>query len=343
MTRIALVSPHTLPFYCGNSTMAERLRKGLTSRGYDVSLFNAGENTFAEAAAFAPHILHSLNADKSYQWARTVIARLRIPWIITLTGTDYNTWCGIKDPPAHIRESLEHAAALVAFHPAAFDALIKCMPSVAPKIQTIPQGVDSASSSIDVSMVREKNGIGLDEVVFLMVGGIRPVKNLGAALAAFRVVEKQAPRIRLLIIGPIIDKHEAEQILAFGRKIKCFTYLGERPPSEVRNIMRAADIFLNTSLNEGMPGSVLEAMAEGLPILASSVTGNQSLVREGENGLLFPLENREALISAAVRLAADASLRRRFGEAGKQIVAADYSVEKEIDNYHRLYNGLLQK
>ncbi len=76
MTRIALVSPYTLPFSCGNSILAERLRDGLVKKGYRVALLNARENTTAEAALFAPDILHTLNADRTYQWARAVSGSL---------------------------------------------------------------------------------------------------------------------------------------------------------------------------------------------------------------------------------------------------------------------------
>ena len=106
--------------------------------------------------------------------------------------------------------------------------------------------------------------------------------------------------------------------------------------------MAASDIFLNTSLNEGMPGAVLEAMAEGLPILASAITGNRSLVVEGKNGLFFPVDRREELVRAAIRLASDRSLRKRMGEASRQIAATNYSIERELDGYQRVYNYLLE-
>jgi glycosyltransferase involved in cell wall biosynthesis len=175
-----------------------------------------------------------------------------------------------------------------------------------------------------------------------MVSSIRPVKNLRAAIRAFAELERKIPNVRLILIGPVLDQEEAERVLELGDKFNCFRYLGEKSQSVVRKFMAASDIFLNTSLNEGMPGAVLEAMAEGLPILASAITGNRSLVVEGKNGLFFPVDRREELVRAAIRLASDRSLRKRMGEASRQIAATNYSIERELDGYQRVYKYLLE-
>ena len=67
-TRIALVSPYTLPFCCGNSFLAERLEGGLSKAGFEAALFNSGKDNPDDAVSFAPHLLHSLNADRPYEW-----------------------------------------------------------------------------------------------------------------------------------------------------------------------------------------------------------------------------------------------------------------------------------
>ncbi len=67
----------------------------------------------------------------------------------------------------------------------------------------------------------------------------------------------------MILIGPVLDREEASRILTLGETLSCFEYLGERPHEEVQKFIAASDVFLNTSLNEGMPGAVLEAMAMG--------------------------------------------------------------------------------
>jgi glycosyltransferase involved in cell wall biosynthesis len=342
MTRIALVSPYTLPFHCGNSFLAERLREGLTRRGFEASLFNSGKDSPADAVSFAPHLLHSLNADRPHQWLQKLRGRHVVPWVITLTGTDYNSWCGIKEPPPHILQSLDAADALVVFHQEAYDDLASCLPGVREKLQIIAQGVTPLGRVQDTDTFRRQAGIDPDSVIFLMVASLRPVKNLTMAIEAFFAIEKDAPNVSLLLIGPILDEKESAKISRLGNKLRCFTYLEERPPDEVRRYMQSADIFLNTSLNEGMPGAVLEAMAEGLPVLASDVTGNRTLVVHEKNGLLFPVGDEKALMQAACRLIKDKALRKRLGRAGNARALSQYSVEREVDEYRSLYEHVLR-
>jgi glycosyltransferase involved in cell wall biosynthesis len=343
MKRIALASPFTLPFHCGNSILAERLRQGLQKTGeYEVALYDCGADAADKAIRFAPHLLHSVNAERPYEWVKKYFLHgKKVPWVITLTGTDYNTWCNVSAPPEPVRESFAQADALVVFHEEAREAVRQCLPAAAGKIHVIAQGVTPPDSGGDVQLVRQRYGIRPEAVVFLMAAGIRPVKNIAPALEAFLEVEKKIENAVLLLAGPVIDRSEAERIFSLGSRLRCFQYRGEMAPAAVRELMAAADVFLNTSLHEGMSGAVLEAMAAGLPVIASAVAGNCALVRDGGNGLLFPLDDPQALIAVAVRLSTDQSLRSRLGAAGKQIAAEKFSAEQEIENHQHLYRMLL--
>lgn len=341
--RIALISPFTLPFYCGNSILAERLRQGLIERNYQVAVFNSVHDDPAKAAGYSPHIIHSFNAERPYEWMRELRKQYITPWVITLTGTDYNSWSGAKEPPSRIRESLEQADALVVFHDEALQILCGSMPQLKGKAHVIPQGVTLSRQEAAPRLVREKYGLNPDDVVFLTVCGIRPVKNLPCAIEAFFEVEQVVPHVRLLHVGPIMDKEEAERVRSLGKSLRCFRLLGELPPSGVRELMGAADVFLNTSLNEGMAGAILEAMAGGLPILASAVAGNRSLVQDGVNGLLFSPENYQPMREAAITLALNDSLRTALGGRNKSIIAKHHTPEKELDGHEHIYRLLSQK
>ncbi len=341
MIKIALVSSYTLPFYCGNSILVERLREGLTDRGYDVALFNATKDDPGLAVKFSPDVVHSFNASRPHKWMCDFRNNRSIPWVITLTGTDYNTWCDIAEPAVHIKESLIQADALVVFHKEALRSVCTSLPQVQNKISVINQGVTFMRTVHNSIYVRKKYGIDQDQTVFLMVSGIRPVKNIGYALEAFCEVERETPNIRLLLVGPIIDREEADRVLELGRQLGCFSYLGGRSYLEVRELMQASDVFLNTSFHEGMSGAILEAMAEGLPVLASSTTGNRSLVRDRINGILFPVDEHKDLARAALKLMSDISLRKKMGKASKDLVAQNHSQEKELDCYEDVYRKIL--
>jgi glycosyltransferase involved in cell wall biosynthesis len=237
--------------------------------------------------------------------------------------------------------SLQNCSALTLFHDEAAFQLKKAIPSISPKVWTIPQGVDCSGSHEKRSMVRGRLGMDEDSVLFLMAAGIRPVKNMEIAIRAFAEVEKRRINATLSIAGPVMDRQEADRILAMARTLRSFSYLGDLSPQEVRQVMGAADVFLNTSINEGMSGAILEAMAEGLPVLASSVSGNAALIRNGENGLLFDPGNLGELIEAMKRLCKDNGLRRALGENGRRIAMERHSVEREMDLYSALYDSLL--
>jgi len=139
-----------------------------------------------------------------------------------------------------------------------------------------------------------------------------------------------------------MDREEAGKVLAMGSGLCCFSYLGGRPPAEVREIMGGADALLNTSLSEGMPCAILEAMSEGMPVIASAVSGNTSLIRHGENGLLFTPGNVGELAGSVLRLAGDGALRARLGREGRSIAETGHSVERELDGYCSVYASLLE-
>ena len=334
--RIAIVSPSTLPAHSGNSILAERLTRELSARGHVAALFNSNSACCGEAEKHGPEVVHSLHAVKPGKWLEIFFAACRAPWIITLTGTDYNAWAHSRESFAELQKNLDRASALVVFHNEAYDILQGAFPHVRSRMHIIPQGVELCSHAAGPDSIRSRYGLKQADVVFLMAAGIRPVKNISFALDAFFEIEKRAPSVKLVLAGPVIDEDEARKMFATGKKLPCFTCLGEKPHKEVRELMSAADVFLNTSFHEGMPGAVLEAMAEGLPVIATETSGNSALIKDGENGYLVAPAAREELIAAALKLAAHREMRISMGACGRER-AAQYTVKKEIDAYERLY------
>ena len=341
MIKVALVSPFTLPDYCGNSILADRLQKGLVKQGYEVALFNSNKDKPEQVMQFSPQIIHSFNAERTFHWMKLFRSSLTARWVITLTGTDYAPWCGIKDPPVHIKENLENADALIVFHEPAAISLSASLPMLKNKIHIIPQGIAPLESTEGRSTVRTKHGIGQEAIVFLMAGGIRPVKNIPLAIKAFYEVKKQVPEVILLHIGPAMDGEETDRVFALSENLSCFRSLGGLPPRDVRELMRAADVLMNTSFHEGMSGAILEAMAEGLPILASSAEGNLALVQENINGFIFSVEDQHALTQRAIQLARNPFLRKKMGEESKSLARQNYSEKKERALHVQVYQGLL--
>ena len=181
-----------------------------------------------------------------------------------------------------------------------------------------------------------------DTVIVGTVGRLQTVKdqlNLVRAMAIARAQGEAGAQLRLLIAGDGPQRAEVEaEIAASG--IGDITWLaGAR--SDVPEVMRALDIFALPSQAEGISNTILEAMASGLPVVATEVGGNAELVAAGETGALVPAQDPHAMAQALLRYTADAALRQSHGTAGRQRVERSFSIDNMVERYTRLYQSLL--
>ena len=182
-----------------------------------------------------------------------------------------------------------------------------------------------------------------EQVVVGTVGRLQTVKdqlNLVRAVAIARAQGEAGVRLRLLIAGDGPQRAEVEaEIAATG--IGDITWLaGER--NDVPEVMRALDVFALPSRAEGISNTILEAMASGLPVVATEVGGNAELVAAGETGLLVPAEDPQRMAEALLRYTADAALRQNHGAAGRQRVERNFSIDNMVMRYTQLYESLLR-
>ena len=113
--------------------------------------------------------------------------------------------------------------------------------------------------------------------------------------------------------------------------------LGEVGPEVVRERLWASDVLLQASLSEGLPNTVLEAMACGLPVVVTDCGGLREAVDHGVEGLVCPRRSPQDLADALGSLR-DRALARRMGEAGRNRVCAEFTLERQIESFRRLYD-----
>ncbi len=171
------------------------------------------------------------------------------------------------------------------------------------------------------------------------VGRMQTVKAQPLLVQAFvRVLEQQPAlreRLRLVLVGDGPLRAECEALLDAAQLRPLAWLAGER--SDVPAVMRGLDLFALPSLAEGISNTVLEAMASGLPVVATAVGGNADLVTDGLSGSIVPPGDVDALAAALLRWAADPVLRRKAGRHGRAAVEQRFSLPAMVDAYRRVY------
>lgn len=182
-----------------------------------------------------------------------------------------------------------------------------------------------------------------DALVIGTVGRLAGVKDQATLVRAFARLLSQQPglrrRARLVIAGDGPERGHLEELIA-QEGVGAVTWLaGER--SDIPAFMQSLDVFVLPSLGEGISNTILEAMASGLPVVASRVGGNPELVTEGDNGLLVPSGDPEALADALARYAEDPGLAQRQGARGRRKVEQTFNWEHCVAGYLSVYDELL--
>jgi len=177
------------------------------------------------------------------------------------------------------------------------------------------------------------------------VGRIQPVKdhaNLADAFVrALRLDPEARKRMRLVIVGDGPLRARVAAILEQAGASGLAWLPGER--ADVAQIMRGLDCFALSSLAEGISNTILEAMASGLPVVATDVGGNPDLVETGLTGRLVPPANSGALAEALLTYFRDPALARRHGKAGRSRAERQFSLDRMAADYERLYLDLLRR
>jgi glycosyltransferase involved in cell wall biosynthesis len=147
------------------------------------------------------------------------------------------------------------------------------------------------------------------------------------------------PLAKLFLVGEGPERAAIDAEVARLDAHQQVVFLGLR--KDIPRLLRGADVFLLTSTSEGIPLTLIEAMATGLPVVSTAVGGTGEVVTEGVTGYLCPSRDDAALSQAVLRLASDGELRRRMGEAGREQAVALFSEERMAQRYHELYSEML--
>jgi glycosyltransferase involved in cell wall biosynthesis len=169
----------------------------------------------------------------------------------------------------------------------------------------------------------------------LFVGRLAAVKSLGTLIRAAAIAAKELPELELWIVGDGPVRGELEMLaaeLGVGAQVR---FWGQR--LDTAKFFSAADAFAMSSVSEGLPMSLLQAMSVGLPAVLTDVGGMAEVVRLSGAGLLAPVGDAEGLAKAILRLAGDAELRREFAEKAEAAFRREFTLERMDAGYMEIY------
>ncbi|HEX5352522.1 MAG TPA: TIGR03088 family PEP-CTERM/XrtA system glycosyltransferase [Rhodanobacteraceae bacterium] len=215
------------------------------------------------------------------------------------------------------------------------------------KVACIPNGIDAAKFVASPVLKNTRPLLGdFAPSGTLLIGTISrldAVKDQAGLIASFKLLCDSSPdadaRLRLVIVGEGPERRRLEQQIAglnLGGRVRL---LGKR--EDVAALLAEWDLFVLSSVAEGMPNAVLEAMASGLPVVATNVGGIPEVVADGVTGTLVPARDPTALAEALRRYTDDAVLRSRHGLAGRQRMQEQFSLSAMLSDYNILYDELL--
>lgn len=195
---------------------------------------------------------------------------------------------------------------------------------------------DFKDIKVDRSEKRKELGLKDTDIVCISAGDLVARKNYGVAIEALAKVENENLHYLICGVGP--EKENLEKLAEENGVASRVHFLGFR--SDVKELMKISDIFLFTTLQEGMPRSMMEAMACGLPCVASKIRGNVDLLDEGKGGYLRDVTDVTGFSEGLKKLANDAFLRKDMADYNLKAIK-NYDVEVVKDEIKRIYYEML--
>ncbi|MGQ9516291.1 MAG: glycosyltransferase family 4 protein [Anaerolineae bacterium] len=180
-----------------------------------------------------------------------------------------------------------------------------------------------------------------DYIVALMVAFMIERKGHIYLLKALELLGAEAGALRLLLVGDGPLEDSLRKFVRDAGLESRVTFAGYR--EDIPRLLAGADIYVLASLSEGMPRSILEAMAMELPVIASDIRGCRELVWHGETGLLVPPADAGALAEALCRLADDAKLRQSMGRAGRRRVLQEFDERLVFQRLEQGYQDICRE
>ena len=284
-------------------------------------------------ADFKPHILHCslLHANVT---GRIVGAFCQTPHIIATIHTAEQTkpWhliaenlsCRLSDLTVCVSNSVARHVRRFSHVPAA-------------RLRVIPNGIDWQRFSRARPLAPTKSPLNPEKTTLIYIGRLDPIKNIDLLIRAAAHINESHP-LQLMIVGDGPERRLLEHLTDKLRIKDCVIFTGFRRDTE--RCLKSADIFIIPSRTEGMSLATLEAMASGLPVVASRTAGLADMIDHQKTGLLVQPQNLSELQSAIETLITNPTLARKLARNAKKHIKQNFSLAPMINAYSNLYKSI---
>ncbi|MFQ5877310.1 MAG: glycosyltransferase [Acidobacteriota bacterium] len=211
------------------------------------------------------------------------------------------------------------------------------------RVRTLRNAVEQPPSPIEAlrrEALRREFGAGPSDLLLGTVGRlVEPKKGIPVFLAAARRIARELPAVRFVVVGDGPDREGVEACAAREGVSHRTTFAGFR--RDVEDVMASLDLLVQPSNWEGFGLTLVEAMAAGIPVVATRVGGVPEVVVDGRTGLLVPPADPDALARACLDLLSDRERALRLGRAGRERARGEFSIEDLVERTAALYRELL--
>ncbi len=326
--KVLLITPTPTEVFRGSANTARRYCDGLRRRGHlcevvgEASDGQLRQSLVGMIERFQPDLVHAHDARTALQ-----LLGLRTPWVVSVSGEDFYHESSEADHGPLVCEVFRRARRVLTPSNAISVELESTLPETAGKIDVVPRA--AAPLRPDGTDLRRSLGIAEGRFVLLLPGGIRPIKGQHRALSLPRVLRTLGIDVELIVVGPVQDQEYGDIVHEEAGEQRGIRVLPALSLDRMGAAYLDADVVLNTSLDEAMSPTILEAGSLGRPVIASNVPGNRELIRHNDTGLLY--DDELGMAKAVVALYRNRAAAGAFGVRLRTDLLKRFSVEREID------------